>query len=253
MKNGDQYPTLAVTQAGRTFLGRRDSLTLTRPKRSSEVVSASKVTDLEYDQTLFEQLRSLREKFAERRVPSYIIFGDAALQEMAFYSPKATRASLVSTEWARKSWRNLATSFWPSSATTLTERPIFGWTAQHEAWGQPMRRQRSCSCKRSISAIAERRGFFTWRRSWTFYHPPRRSASHDGASLVWPREGTEWAPQKLAQFSDQFWPSSAALLIDEERFAPMYGQRPLTGRCRPSSGSTSSKRCSTHRKRTPCG
>ena len=41
--------------------------------------------------------------------------------------------------------------------------------------------------------------------------------------------------------------NEALPLIDEERFAPMYcvdNGRP-NGRCRPSSGSTSSKRCST--------
>ena len=42
--------------------------------------------------------------------------------------------------------------------------------------------------------------------------------------------------------------NEALPLIDEERFAPMYcvdNGRPNPGRCRPSSGSTSSKRCST--------
>ena len=41
--------------------------------------------------------------------------------------------------------------------------------------------------------------------------------------------------------------NEALPLIDEERFAPMYcvDNAVPTGRCRPSSGSTSSKRCST--------
>ncbi len=40
--------------------------------------------------------------------------------------------------------------------------------------------------------------------------------------------------------------NEALPLIDEERFTPMYCATAVpTGRCRPSSGSTSSKRCST--------
>ena len=40
--------------------------------------------------------------------------------------------------------------------------------------------------------------------------------------------------------------NEALPLIDEERFAPMYCATAVpTGRCRPSSGSTFSKRCST--------
>ncbi len=170
MKNGDQYPTLAVTQAGRTFLGRRDSLTLTRPKRSSEVVSASKVTDLEYDQTLFEQLRSLRKKFAiERRVPSYIIFGDAALQEMAFYLPQGHESfarinGVGAQKLAQFSDQFLAVIRDHARENGLTERPIPTRRMERDRPARGMgstyeETKKLLLQKLSISAIAERRGF----------------------------------------------------------------------------------------------
>ena len=88
MKNGDQYPTLSVTKSGQTFLKHREDLTLSRPKRGPEVVSARNDTALEYDQALFEKLRALRKRLAdERGVPPYVIFGDKTLQHMAVYFP----------------------------------------------------------------------------------------------------------------------------------------------------------------------
>ncbi|MCX6790797.1 MAG: HRDC domain-containing protein, partial [Candidatus Gribaldobacteria bacterium] len=47
-----------------------------------------KKIELEYNQELFEELRALRKVLAAREhVPPFIIFGDAALQEMACYLP----------------------------------------------------------------------------------------------------------------------------------------------------------------------
>ena len=50
--------------------------------------SKVKKIDLVYNQELFEELRALRKDLAMREhVPPFIIFGDAALQEMACYLP----------------------------------------------------------------------------------------------------------------------------------------------------------------------
>ena len=86
----EEYRTLTVTQAGRTFLRRREKLTLSRPKRSAEVVPAQKATGLEFDRTLFERLRALRKRMAdERGVPAFVIFHDATLQHMALELPQS--------------------------------------------------------------------------------------------------------------------------------------------------------------------
>ena len=45
--------------------------------------------DTNYDQILFEKLRTLRKQIAdERNFPPFIIFGDVSLREMSFYFPK---------------------------------------------------------------------------------------------------------------------------------------------------------------------
>jgi ATP-dependent DNA helicase RecQ len=91
VKNGGEYPTLAVTQVGHTFLKQREQLTLARPKQSTGAVPIPGAPALEYDQSLFEQLRSCRKKLADdRNVPPYVIFSDVSLREMACYLPQTT-------------------------------------------------------------------------------------------------------------------------------------------------------------------
>ena len=85
-----EYPTLAVTAAGREFLRSRASLHLARKK---ERPSGKKPTDrsrLDYDRGLFELLRELRRTLAEERgVPPYVVFGDVSLVEMAYFLPQS--------------------------------------------------------------------------------------------------------------------------------------------------------------------
>ena len=91
VKNGNEYPILAVTQSGRTLLRKRAKLTLTRPEKSiSKGASLPDNTVPEYDRTLFEKLRVLRKGIADGRgVPPFVIFGDVALQQMASYLPQS--------------------------------------------------------------------------------------------------------------------------------------------------------------------
>ena len=88
VKQEGEYPTLAVSPAGRKFLDKREDLTLTRPIHSAEVAATPGAKDLAYDPGLFEKLRVLRKGLADAKgVPPYMIFGDAALQQMAYYIP----------------------------------------------------------------------------------------------------------------------------------------------------------------------
>jgi ATP-dependent DNA helicase RecQ len=92
-QRGDGYPTLAVSPQGKQFLKNRDKLTLTRPKHAvptlqvnSEQGAAGR--ELAYDTRLFEELAALRLQIAtDREVPAYQIFGNKALQQMAFHMP----------------------------------------------------------------------------------------------------------------------------------------------------------------------
>ena len=90
---GDTYPTLGVTQAGRQILHNREGLTLTRPKRGGEIALARKTAELSYDMGLFDRLRGLRTELAlTKGVPPYIVFGDASLQQMAYYLPQSSES-----------------------------------------------------------------------------------------------------------------------------------------------------------------
>jgi ATP-dependent DNA helicase RecQ len=91
-----EYRTLSVTQLGRLLLKERESLTLTRipPKDASNEKFAledrTSSKDLDFDRDLFSALRTLRKQIAdERDVPAYVVFGDVALREMAYYMPNS--------------------------------------------------------------------------------------------------------------------------------------------------------------------
>ena len=91
VKNGTKYPTLAVPQAGWTFLRQREKLTLTRPRLSElECTPVSDATVAKYDRGLFERLGDLRTRLASQRgVPAFVIFYDATLQQMALHYPQS--------------------------------------------------------------------------------------------------------------------------------------------------------------------
>jgi ATP-dependent DNA helicase RecQ len=98
-KDAGQFPTLFVTQVGNAFLRDRERLILTRPirspDRSSDDSSAAAAGSLPHDPDLFQKLRVLRKRIAdERGVPSYLIFGDASLRQMASYLPQTQESFL---------------------------------------------------------------------------------------------------------------------------------------------------------------
>ncbi|MEE8464957.1 MAG: RQC domain-containing protein, partial [Dehalococcoidia bacterium] len=92
-QQGSGYPTLAVSQQGRRFLNNREQLTLTRPKQAVVEYQArsdqgANGREQAYDTKLFDELAALRLEIAtDREVPAYQIFGNKALQQMAFHMP----------------------------------------------------------------------------------------------------------------------------------------------------------------------
>jgi len=85
-----QMSVIELTDAGLEWLRNRDrpSLELTRPAPTKSEKGPrprkARAGELACDQTLFDQLRTLRRELAsERGVPPYIIFGDVALRHMA--------------------------------------------------------------------------------------------------------------------------------------------------------------------------
>ena len=84
-----EYPTLAVTAAGREFLRSRATLRLARKKERPAGKRVADRSRLDYDRGLFDLLRELRRTLAEERsVPPYVVFGDVSLVEMAYFLPQ---------------------------------------------------------------------------------------------------------------------------------------------------------------------
>lgn len=80
-----EYPTLELTAEGIEILRSRAPITLTKPL---DLPKARRVVrregEIACDEILFDRLRTLRKRLAdERKVPAYVIFGDATLRQMA--------------------------------------------------------------------------------------------------------------------------------------------------------------------------
>ncbi len=79
------FATLELTPEGRAVLVSRASITLTKPMDLPKTKRvAHREGDIACDEILFERLRALRKQLAdERKVPAYVVFGDATLRQMA--------------------------------------------------------------------------------------------------------------------------------------------------------------------------
>ena len=89
-----EYPTLQLSAEGLAFLKERRTLTLTKPMDTPKVRKVvRRQGEIECDEILFNRLRELRKKLAdERKVPAYVIFGDATLRQMAREYPQSDEA-----------------------------------------------------------------------------------------------------------------------------------------------------------------
>ncbi len=86
-QDGGQYPVIMLTPKGLDVLFGR--LQLTALKRD-EAAASKREADIEgdYDQALFEKLRTIRKQIAEdEQVPPYVVFSDKTLHEMCRYYP----------------------------------------------------------------------------------------------------------------------------------------------------------------------
>ncbi|HVU07996.1 MAG TPA: RecQ family ATP-dependent DNA helicase [Verrucomicrobiae bacterium] len=82
-QTSDKFSVLELTNDGLAILKSRQSVTLTKPVAAPET-KTPRVGEIACDEVLFEHLRQLRRKLAdERAVPSYIIFSDVSLRQMA--------------------------------------------------------------------------------------------------------------------------------------------------------------------------
>ncbi len=94
-----RYSVLRLTAAARPLLRGERRLELVRPRLKPRPARAARSvggrTSPDYPQELFQALRALRKRIAEREgVPPFIVFGDATLAEMAACRP-ADEAALL--------------------------------------------------------------------------------------------------------------------------------------------------------------
>ncbi len=87
-RSDGQYPTLALTDAGREVLfGRQTFHVARRDEKKHRTASRTAVTE-GHDRDLFDRLRRVRRRLAsELNVPPYVVFSDRTLHEMARYFP----------------------------------------------------------------------------------------------------------------------------------------------------------------------
>ncbi|QDU91650.1 ATP-dependent DNA helicase RecQ [Pirellulimonas nuda] len=95
LEKAGEFGTLAITATGWSLLKGEASPRLARPavKKAARRAASGGAELSPVDQGLFEALRALRMQFArERGAPPYVIFGDAALQDMARQRPGSLEA-----------------------------------------------------------------------------------------------------------------------------------------------------------------
>jgi len=86
-----EFATLELSAAGRDVLRARAPIRLTKPMETppAKRIAVRRAGEIACDEILFARLRALRKELAdERRVPAYIVFGDATLRAMARRYPK---------------------------------------------------------------------------------------------------------------------------------------------------------------------
>jgi ATP-dependent DNA helicase RecQ len=83
-QDGDRYPVLKITEKGKKVLFGKDTISALKREEPKRKKRAGKESELgPYDEALFEMLRTLRKKLADKQhVPPYIIFSDKTLHEM---------------------------------------------------------------------------------------------------------------------------------------------------------------------------
>jgi ATP-dependent DNA helicase RecQ len=89
-----EFATLELTREGLEVLVKRTPVTLTKPMVLPKTRRLSRREgEIACDEILFARLRTLRKQLAdERRVPAYVVFGDATLRAMARHYPASIDA-----------------------------------------------------------------------------------------------------------------------------------------------------------------
>lgn len=123
-QNVEQFHTLEITPAGRTALKTRQSITLTKSMAAASTSRAHRAGEIACDEVLFERLRTLRKQLADdRAVPSYIIFSDVTLRQMARNYPQTPEAFMRISGVGEKKLREFGGLFLAEIGAHLQSNP----------------------------------------------------------------------------------------------------------------------------------
>ncbi len=140
-QNPDKFNILELTDAGRAALKSRQPVTLTRPV-AAPATQKHRAGEIACDEALFEQLRALRKQLADDRgVPSYIIFSDVALRQMARFYPANDREFSRISGVGEKKQREFGAVFRRAIAAYLASNPRQMFA--DDSFSEPVARMRS--------------------------------------------------------------------------------------------------------------
>jgi ATP-dependent DNA helicase RecQ len=128
-QNTEKFSVVEITNAGLAALKSRQKVTLTKPVAAPAADKEKhRAGEIACDEALFEKLRALRKQLAdERSVPSYIIFSDVSLRQMARIYPTTDKDFSRISGVGDKKLREFGAVFMAEVATHLqtNARQIF--------------------------------------------------------------------------------------------------------------------------------
>ena len=172
VQNAEQFNVIEITEAGRAALRARQKITLTKSVAASQP-ETHRVGEIGCDEALFERLRTVRKTLADARtVPSYIIFSDVALRQMARFYPQSPGEFARISGVGEKKLREFGEAFLGEIAAHLQSNPrqVFADDTFTEPAAVAPRRSRAelgdtvretlhfCQQGKSVAEIARIRG-----------------------------------------------------------------------------------------------
>ena len=121
--DGSGFAVVETTPSGLEALKRRQTVLLTKPVKTEEALKA-RGAEQEYDEVLFECLRTLRKRAADsRNVAAFIVFSDVALRQMAQQYPTTTAEFMRVSGVGEKKLKDFGKMFMDEIAGYLRTTP----------------------------------------------------------------------------------------------------------------------------------
>ena len=122
-QDAGKFNAAEITEEGRLALKSRQKITLTRPV-TARASATARAGEIACDEELFETLRLLRKQLADSKgVPSYIVFSDVSLRQMARRYPQTDSEFSGISGVGEKKLREFGAGFMQAIAAHLRSHP----------------------------------------------------------------------------------------------------------------------------------